>query len=31
MKFDLAAIYIEYTMFRYFEEGLKPFIKVEID
>ena len=31
MEFDLATAPTESTMVRYFEEGLKPSIKVEID
>ena len=31
MEFDLAAAPTESTMVRYFEDGLKPFIKAEMD
>ena len=31
MEFDPAAASTESTMVRYFEKGLKPFIKAEID
>lgn len=31
MDVDPAALLIEFTMIRYFEESLKPFIKAEIN
>ena len=31
MKFDLASAPTESTIVRYFEEGLKPFIKAKIN
>ena len=31
MEFDLAAVFTKSTIVRYFEEGLKPSIKAEID
>ena len=31
MEFDLAAAHTESTMVKYFENGLKPSIKAEID
>ena len=31
MEFDPVAVLIESTIVRYFEEGLKPFIKAEMD
>lgn len=31
MEFDLAALSMEFTMVKYFEEGLKLSIKAEID
>ena len=31
MEFDPTATPTEFSMIRYFEEGLKPFIKAEID